>query len=998
MKLPNYYERLDSMHINTEKPRAYYIPAAVEMPYDFIDARNLSERFVSLNGNWDFGYYKSIAEVDESVISAEYRLPDTLKVPSIWQANGYDNRQYVNLDYTIPYNPPFVPTQNPCGAYKRKFNIAENTSLQKVYICFEGVDSCFYVYVNGKFTGYSQVSHSNTEFDISDFVNVGENDITVIVLKWCSGTYFECQDKFRESGIFRDVYLLLRPEKHIRDYRIQTDLVDGGALATISVDIDFSGKNVEINYILRDKNGNTEIAGKTSNGKIAVEINNPVLWNAEKPELYILHLKTENECISAYVGIREIKVKNSIILLNGNPLSIRGVNRHDSHPRKGAAVSYEDILTDLELMKQNNINAIRTSHYPNISYFPTLCDYYGFYVMAESDLETHGLRRLYPPENQFGMLNNDPDYLPIYLDRQVLNYERDKNHPSILFWSCGNESGLGKNIEACAEYFKRVDPSRLVHYESLYHANDYTPDLSNLDMRSMMYPSFNKIKTYFNEQKKLKKAERKPLILCEYSHCMGNGPGDFEDYYELFEKYPEFAGGFVWEWCEHAAYDGKTSDGKERYLYGGDFGENKHDGNYCVDGLVHPDRTPTSSLFELKNVYRPVRIKYSNGKLFVTNKLDFLLLNEAIYIEYEIKTDGRHILGGRFNDIKTTPHFTSEIPIELPEKYEGNTYLNVYIKSKGNSEFLNKGDLLGIEQFCLFEETPKLNFKAADGILNISETDDCIKIDGAGFSYEFSKLKGTFSSLFINGKEFLEKAVEFNIWRAPTDNDIAIKKNWFRARYNYAFQDVRRISVKDYGNSAVISEQILIVASGIQKILELSVCWTVNSNGEILFECEAQKNMKLPVLPRFGIRLFLNNTLENVEYFGKGPYDSYCDKQQSAYYDLFNTTVSDMYENYIRPQENGNHLGTRYMTLNGENMTFGATAVNKPFNFSALHFSQENLQNTLHGFELKKEPYTVLCLDYAQNGIGSQSCGPKMRPKYSFNEEKFNFSVVLKLK
>ena len=291
-----------------------------------------------------------------------------------------------------------------------------------------------------------------------------------------------------------------------------------------------------------------------------------------------------------------------------------------------------------------------------------------------------------------------------------------------------------------------------------------------------------------------------------------------------------------------------------------------------------------------------------------------------------------------------------------------------------------------------------MDFQATNGALNISETDNFIKIDGNNFSYNFSKLKGTFSSLFKNGKEFLEKAVEFNIWRAPTDNDIAIKKNWIRARYNYAFQDVRRISVKDFGNGVVISEQILIVASGIQKILKLSVCWTVNSNGEILFECEAQKNMKLPVLPRFGIRLFLNNTLENVEYFGKGPYDSYCDKQQSAYYDLFNTTVSDMYENYIRPQENGNHLGTRYMTLSGDNMALGVTAVNKAFNFSALHYSQENLQNTMHGFELKKEPYTVLCLDYAQNGIGSQSCGPKMRPKYSFSEERFNFSVVLKLK
>ncbi len=998
MKLPNYNERLDSIHINTEKPRAYYIPAASEMPFDFIDARNSSERFISLNGIWDFGYYKSIAEADEDVISTEYRLPDKLKVPSIWQANGYDNRQYVNLDYTIPYNPPYVPTQNPCGIYKQKFNIAESTLLSKVYLCFEGVDSCFYVYINGKFTGYSQVSHSNTEFDISDFIFAGENDITVIVLKWCSGTYFECQDKFRESGIFRDVYLLLRPENHIQDYKIQTDLAENGIYAKIFVDIYFSGKLEEVDFILRDKSGKTDISGKTLNGKIEIDIKKPALWSAEKPELYILHLKTDNECISSYVGIRKIEIKDSVIFLNGNSLSIRGVNRHDSNPINGAAVNYEDILTDIKLMKRNNINAIRTSHYPNISYFPTLCDYYGFYVMAESDLETHGLRRLYPPENQFGKLNNDPDYLPVFLDRQVLNYERDKNHPSILFWSCGNESGIGKNIEACAEYFKRVDSSRLVHYESLYHAKDYTPDLSNLDMRSMMYPSFNKIKTYFKDQKKLKKAERKPLILCEYSHCMGNGPGDFEDYYELFEKHPEFVGGFVWEWCEHAAYDGKTSEGKKRYLYGGDFGENKHDGNYCVDGLVHPDRTPTSSLFELKNVYRPVRIKYSDESLFITNKLDFLYLNEAIYLEYEIKTDGKLVSGGYFDDIKTAPHSVSEIHIQLPKKYTGNTYLNVYIKSKGNSAFLNKGDLLGTEQFCLFEEPLKSDFQAVNGTLNITDTDNYIKINGDGFSYKFSRTKGTFSSILMNGKEFLERAVEFNIWRAPTDNDIAIKKNWFRARYNYSFQDVRQICVKDYGNSAVISEQVLIVASGIQKILKLDVCWTVNSNGEILFECEAQKNMELPVLPRFGIRLFLNNTLENVEYFGKGPYDSYCDKQQSSYYDLFNTSVSDMYENYLRPQENGNHLGTHYMNLRGKNMSFSAEAFNKPFNFSALHYSQENLQNTMHGFELKKEPYTVLCLDYAQNGIGSQSCGPRMRPKYSFNEEKFNFSVVLKFK
>lgn len=997
MKLCDYYERLDCLHINTEKPRSYYIPAAKEMPFEYIDARNVSKRFINLNGNWNFGYYKSIVEVDEKAISADYMLPDTLRVPSIWQANGYDNRQYVNLDYTIPYNPPFVPIQNPCGVYKRKFNIAENDLLSKVYLCFEGVDSCFYVYINGQFVGYSQVSHSNTEFDISGYVSIGENDITVIVLKWCSGTYFECQDKFRESGIFRDVYLLLRPENHIRDYKIQTYLSDDGSLAKISVDIDYCGEIVETEYCFRDKNGETEITGKVLNGKIIIDIKDPVLWNAERPELYILHLKTENECISTYIGIRKIEVKNSVVLLNGKPLSIRGVNRHDSHPVKGAAVEYDDILTDLKLMKQSNINAIRTSHYPNISYFTTLCDYYGFYVMAESDLETHGLRKLYPPENQFGMLNNDPNYLSSYIDRQVLNYERDKNHPSILFWSCGNESGIGKNIEACAEYIKNVDSSRLIHYESLYHTKDYTPDLSNLDLMSMMYPTFGKVKRYFREQKKLKKSERKPLLLCEYSHCMGNGPGDFEDYYKLFEKYPEFMGGFVWEWSEHAAFDGKTEDGRAKYLYGGDFGERVHDGNYCVDGLVHPDRTPTSSLCELKNVYRPVRIKYSNGNLYVTNKLDFLSLDEFVYLEYEIKSDGKLMSKGLFDNIKAQPHSTVKIPLEISGTYGDNTYLTVFIKSVVNSAFLNKGDLLGTEQFCLSYSNLRCDFQTFGDVLKISETDNFVKISGNSFSYEFDKLKGSFSSLSKNGKELLEKAIEFNIWRAPTDNDIAIKKDWFRARYDDAFEDVRDLSVKNCGGSVVISEHILIVAFGIQKILDLNVCWTVNSKGEILFECEAHKNMKLPILPRFGIRLFLNSSFENVEYFGKGPYDSYCDKQQSTYYDLFKTTVSDMYEDYLRPQENGNRFGTRYMMISNGNVSLKVDALNKPFNFSALHYSQENLQNTRHGFELQKEPYTVLCIDYAQNGIGSQSCGPKMSKRYAFNEGKFNFSVIMKL-
>lgn len=999
MKLDNYHESFNNLHVNMENPRSYYIPTAGEPGFDFIDSRSDSDRFMSLDGSWDFAIYDSVEDIPEEVASNSFKLNDTIQVPSTWQSQGYDNSQYVNMDYTIPYMPPYVPKMNPCGVYKRFFTIDEIKDNQ-FFLNFEGVDSCFYVWINEKFIGYSQISHSNSEFNITETLKCGKNDITVIVMKWSDGTYFEAQDKFRETGIFRSVYILSRPHNHIRDFKVTTKLSDDLEFAEICIKTEFAGQmKSSAEYCLKSRNGAMIASGHINEGTTKFTVDNPLLWSAETPNLYILHLKTSDECISTYVGIRKISVENSVVKLNNQPILIKGVNRHDSNPVRGAAVNYSDIMQDLELMKQHNINAIRTSHYPNVSYFPTLCDYYGFYLMAESDLETHGLRRLYPPENEFSLLNNDLNIKNVFLDRQISNYERDKNHPSVLFWSIGNESGYGKNIEACAEYYKSVDPERLVHYESMYYPEDYKPDVSNLDFRSLMYPGEEAVLDYFKRQKTLPENERKPMILCEYSHCMGNGPGDFEDYFNLFRNIPEMTGGFVWEWCDHAVYNGAAPNGKPKYLYGGDFGDKVNDGNYCVDGLVYPDRTVSNSLRELKNVYRPVRMSYSDGKFTITNLYDFNNLEDVLYIEYEIKTDGKTRVTKRLDDFKLSPHETKELNVSLPNDIYGETYIIFTFRAKVSAPFIKECFNLGFEQFCLNTEKPVYDISFETPI-EMVEDNRYITVSGERFEYVFDKLNGNIKSINFNKKNILERPAEFNIWRAPTDNDIKIKEEWLRARFNDAFSNADFIECYCDGKRALIRGHISILASGVQKILDADILWEINGKGELKFCCNANRNPVFPPLPRFGLRFFLKRDFENVEYFGKGPYESYIDKQQATYYDLFVSSVTDMYEDYIRPQENGNHIGTRFVKL--ENVADDAVvridAVNAPFNFSLSHYSQENLQSTKHSFELEEESYTVLCVDYAQNGIGSQSCGQRMKEDYQFDLPKFDFSVGFSFK
>ena len=644
MLVPRFYEDLNVMHDKTMPARTYYIPASVRMN-DLVEHRERSDRFQLLNGEWKFQYYNSIYDVTESFYEKGYDVSgfDQVTVPSVWQMDGYDTHQYTNIRYPFPFDPPYVPQDIPCGAYVHNFEYHREEKASKAFLNFEGVDSCFYVWVNGAYAGYSQVPHATSEFDVTDLLNEGENTLAVLVLKWCDGSYLEDQDKFRMSGIFRDVYLLKRPEKTIRDYYITTDVEKDSVV--VKLDMHFA-EPVETKVTIEDKYGAVVARGGTAeNGVLELTVLNPVLWNAENPYLYQVILTMPDEVIVDRIGFRTIEIKDKVVYFNGEKIKFRGVNRHDSDPETGFVISIQQIKKDLMLMKQHNFNAIRSSHYPNAPQFYQMCDEYGFMVIDEADIEAHGPFMLYRKEdtdqNRFHRWNekiaDDPAWEKAIVDRVQLMVQRDKNRPSIVMWSMGNESAYGCNFEKALAWTKKFDPDRITQYESARYRNyDITYNYDNLDLYSRMYPSLQEIEDY------LKNDGSKPFLLVEYCHSMGNGPGDFEDYFQMIHKDDRMCGGFVWEWCDHAIAHGTAENGKTRYYYGGDHGETIHDGNFCMDGLVYPDRTPHTGLLEYKNVYRPVRIvsyDQENGQIVLHNYMDFDDLKDYVDIFYHHRMD-----------------------------------------------------------------------------------------------------------------------------------------------------------------------------------------------------------------------------------------------------------------------------------------------------------------------------------------------------------------------
>ena len=1006
MIVPRYYENLNVLHENTMPARAYYIPASKRMD-NLVEHREESDRMQLLNGTWKFQYFTSIYNIKDSFFEKNYDTEnfDEIQVPSVWQMAGYDTHQYTNIRYPFPFDPPYVPQDIPCGVYVHTFEYSRDEKTPKSFLNFEGVDSCFYVWINGSYIGYSQVSHMTSEFDVTDVLQDGTNTVAVLVMKWCDGSYLEDQDKFRMSGIFRDVYILKRPKQAISDYHIKTRIED--MLAKVEIEMKFySPLNVKIS--IEDRNGAVVALGSIAEeGTAVLEIASPELWNTENPYLYKLILETENEVIVDHIALRKIEIKDQVIYLNGQKIKFRGVNRHDSDPVTGFTISLEQITTDLTLMKQHNFNAIRSSHYPNAPFFYEMCDKYGFMVIDEADIEAHGPFMIYRKEdtdyNRFKRWNekiaDDPVWEEAIVDRVKLMVERDKNRFCIVMWSMGNESAYGCNFEKALEWTKNYDPDRITQYESARYRNyDETYDYSNLDVYSRMYPALSEIQEY------LDKDGSKPFLLVEYCHSMGNGPGDFEDYFQMIQDNDKMCGGFVWEWCDHAIAHGTAENGKTIYAYGGDHGEEIHDGNFCMDGLVYPDRTVHTGLLEYKNVYRPVRVvsyDKESGELVLHNYMDFDDLKDYVKISYELTQDGLVISKGILSEFSVASHGEGKTNLKISVPENGKCYLKLIYYLKKEMPLLEENHILGFDEIEVSQKDAKcqlaekwLEKTATDSELQVNEDDTQIHIKGREFAYTIDRRTALFTEMKFAGREYLNHPMELNIWRAPTDNDMYIKAEWKKAHYDKAYTRAYTTEVVQGKHGVKIVSHASVVAETVQKILDVTITWKIDASGKIDADIEATKDGEFPDLPRFGVRMFLDKKLSDARYFGMGPQESYRDKHQAASHGLYRANVRDLHEDYIRPQENGSHYDCGYVELNNSRYGIVASA-EKAFSFNASYYTQEELEKKTHNYELAESDSVVLCVDYALNGIGSNSCGPVVLDQYRFNDVLFRFRFTL---
>lgn len=980
-----YHENPEQLHVGTLSPHCYFIPFAKgQNPFD---SRENSAYLELLNGEWNFRYYESIIDMEDDFVSIVSDI--TIPVPSNWQLHGYDKPQYTNVCYPITYDPPYVPDDIPVGVYSRSY-IYTADGMRKI-LTFEGVDSCLYLYINGSFAGYSQVSHMTSEFDITDFLHEGKNTITAAVLKWCDGTYLEDQDKFRLSGIFRDVYILSRPEKRLENYRVRTNL---GSNNSAVMELAVHGIDAEIT--LTDAEKNIVFNGTAADGTLLkITVNDVKLWSAEKPYLYNLVIETDTEIIGEKVGFRNICVDNGVVKINGKAVKFRGVNRHDSYPDTGYYASVKQMRTDLELMKKHNINGIRTSHYPNSPVFYQLCDEYGFYVIDEADLEMHGCVEVY---NDFkwskgydgiALLASDERFRKAIVDRSELMVKRDVNRPCIVFWSLGNESGYGTNLLAAAEFIKAFDSTRLVHYESTYKLDD-TSD-SVLDVVSQMYTSIEDMKKFLEDEN-----EKRPFILCEYCHAMGNGPGDLEDYRNMFHSNERFCGGFIWEWCDHGFSLGKTADGKEKFGYGGDFGERHNDGNFCMDGLVYPDRRVHTGLLEAKQVYRPVRVEKGDtaDSFVLKNMLCFENAGDILDGSYEITYDGGTYAEGRFN-FSIEPMGTTVVTIpEAAEKRDKTAYIRFIFTMKHDTGWCEKGYEVCFDQLML-NVIEVCGAEAVCGNVEFTEKPLSVEIHANGTEYIFNRRTASFDFIRHDGTEILDRPMQFNFFRAPTDNDV-MKSDWYRAHLNDYIVKVYSTEICGCENGVEIKVKQSFGWSIYQPFIYADVVYTVNGNGELIVKCDIETTNKITFLPRFGLRLFVPKSFDTVDYFGYGPTESYADKHQASYIGNFTSPISAMHEDYTRPQENSSHYGCTHMTVTDGNVKV-RFETEKSFSFNASEYTQEELAEKRHNFELEKCESNVICVDYKMAGVGSNSCGPALAEEYRLEFPKLTAEFRMKI-
>ena len=1002
--IKDYHKSLTDIHIGTEKPRAYFIP------YHDIKAarrgyRDNSDFFKTLLGSWDFKFYKSVAEVPD-VRCNNVDFIEKLDVPMNWQhAHGrnYDKIQYTNVDYPIPLDPPYIPEENPAGLYRRTFKLRKEEILEKdVIINFEGVDSCFYLFINGHFVGYSQVSHMTSEFNITDYVHEGENEIYVLVLKWCVGTYLEDQDMFRSSGIFREVYLLFRDKIRISDVFAKCEFLDDFSSVVFFADIKTNGSTALTAKLFDADNREIESISADSLGDTLVKfekIRSPQLWSDEKPYLYAIELYCGNEIIRIPVGARKIEIKGKVIYINGKKVKAKGVNRHDSNCLLGHATPMEHMLRDIMILKSHNVNFVRTSHYPNDPRFLELCDKYGIFVCDEADLECHGAAPVISPNHIF---TNNFEWQKAYLDRGERMLERDKNHPSVVMWSVGNESGVGINHRAMVEFYKKRDPSRLVHLEDesrMANMLDLHPEKSEksadyyreyIEVESRMYPQEDDLEYYQSE-----KCDR-PFFMCEYSHAMGNGPGDLKWYWDYIYKNDSFFGGCVWEFTDHAAVIGDNVYADPHYIYGGDSGEYPHFGCFCVDGLVYPDRKVHTGMLELKEIIKPFFVSYDSGVLKIKSARHFESLSDlSLYVN--IEKNGKVIKSECLGALDIMPEEEKCYKLEI-EKEEFVT-LNVSVRQNTETPWASIGYEVGSEQFIISTELNEKQEKKLGAILE--ENEEFYIIHAGEAVSRIGKRTGLIESFVSNGKDMISSPITPTVWRAPTDNDRRIRIKWQEHNFDRAGTNLHSIKAEVRDSLVVVKAELAVSAPAFSPIAVLKITYTFGNGEGVKIDCSATLGDGtpwtdgLPPLPRFGFKFRMPEGCEDVRYFGYGPMESYEDKRLAARKSLFCTTATKNFEHYVRPQENSAHYDCSFADVTST-AGYGLYFSGESFSLSVSHYDPHYLTGFMHDFELVPEKETTVIIDYRNAGIGSASCGPMLNPIYAITEKEFSFSFNFK--
>lgn len=995
------YRTFEIFQDNRLEPRAYFIPfESLERAKQtqVIDQRAGSALVHVLSGEWDFAYYKKFDEIPTQ-LDTEHVQFDKVPVPSCWQFTGYEKPFYVNQKYPFRTNPPVIPTgderggtyktpfkfveaegaYNSVGVYRRMFSVAGTD--RRLVLSFLGAMSCIEVYVNGVYIGYAEGAHNTAEFDITQQAHAGENELLCVVHKWTNGTYLECQDMFRNNGIFRDVLLYETQPTHIWDYACRTR--KNGGKYDLKVTVQVASPTGTLSAMLLD--GERVLATAQASAAEG-ELNFPQLdvreWNAEEPRVYDLYITlfdesgAQTECIRQTQGFRTVEIRNGKYLLNGKAIKMRGVNHHDSDPRTGYTMTPQQLLGDIRLMKELNINTVRTSHYPPDPTFLQLCDIYGLYVVDEADIEAHGcVFPVYKPNR----ISDDPKWAAHYKDRVHAMYQRDKNRPCVAMWSLGNEAGGIKCQDACYEMLRQLTEIP-IHYEGAIRTKR-----RGYDVISEMYPTVDHVKAIANPAKSnmpgMRRFAGKPYFMCEYAHAMGVGPGSMEDYWQVLYSSDKYMGGCVWEWCDHAIYH---ENGSYAYTYGGDHGEYVHDSNFCVDGMVFPDRTLSTGALEMQNVYRPLRASVHNGKITVESKLNF---RNASYInaEYTVLADEEVTASGALNtDI--APGASSENEVDIP--HSGDVFVNIkYTDAK-------TGTFIAAEQHVVSEKLPVVH--AAQGRVEISRAGDNVVAAFEDGQAVFAAATGYLKSYTKHGREYINanpvnrfgQASILNLYRAPMDNDMYLKKQWQKAGYD-SYTLSRAKCIVSNGGEATVTFRSAAVA-GKKKIFELETVFTILPDGVIKVSMRAKTvQKKLPVLPRFGMCIEMPQSYQNVTYFGRGERENYPDMLDYAAIGEYSLSVAEMHERYIRPQESGNRCDVRYAEISdamGEGLR--VTAASKPLCFNAAHYTVEQLSHWAHREDVLGYDTTVLYIDAYMLGAGSNSCGPTPLKQYSIKPKK----------